>query len=134
MVTTITESGMIGQDGQLRLPMDRLNAFFAANKGKRVIVRFEAAAPGSTAAQLAYYYKYIIPCVVSALREQGTWMSEEQADRYLMEVYPAGGTLELMPLVYARQLNQHQMSDFLEWLKQFAAENLYVYIEDPKTI
>lgn len=130
----ISESGVIGTDGKLRLPMDRLNAFFAANKGQRVIVRFEAAAPGSTAAQLAYYYNYIIPCVVDALREQGTRMSEEQADRWLMELYPAGGTLELMPLVHARQLNQPQMSDFLEWVKQYAAENLYVYIEDPKII
>ena len=130
----ISESGIIGMDGKLRLPMDRLNAFFAANKGKRVVVRFEAATHGSTAAQLAYYYNYIIPCVVDALREQGTRLSEEQADRWLMELYPDGGTLELYPLVHARQLNQHQMSDFLEWVKQYAAENLHVYIEDPKTI
>ena len=132
--TKISESGLIGDDGRLRMPMDRVNAFFAAHKGERVVVRFEAAAPGSTSAQLAYYYNYIIPCVVDALREQGTRMSEEQADRWLMELYPAGGTLELMPLVHARQLNQLQMSDFLEWLKQYAAENLYVYIEDPKTL
>ena len=132
--TKISESGLIGDDGRLRMPMDRVNAFFAAHKGERVVVRFEAAAPGSTSAQLAYYYNYIIPCVVDALREQGTRMSEEQADRWLMELYPAGGTLELMPLVHARQLNQPQMSDFLEWLKQYAAENLYVYIEDPKTL
>lgn len=130
----ISESGVIGTDGKLRLPMDRLNAFFAANKGQRVIVRFEAAAPGSTALQQAYYYNYVIPCVVEALREQGTRKSEDATDRWLMEEYPGGGNPDTVSLVCARQLDQRQMSDFLEWLKQFAAENLYVYIEDPKTI
>lgn len=132
--TKISESGLIGKDGRLRMPMDRVNAFFEAHKGERVVVRFEAAAPGSSALQQAYYYNYIVPCVVQALYEQGTRMTEEQADRWLMELYPAGDTLELMPLVHARQLNQNQMSDFLEWLKQYAAENLYVYIEDSKTL
>lgn len=133
-MNNVSDSGIITKDGKLRLPMDRINAFLAANKGKRVIVRFEAAEHGSSKLQLAYYYNYVLPCVVEALREQGTRMTEEQADRWLMEMYPAGNTVELMPLVFARQLNQSQMSDFLEWLKQFAAENLYVYIEDPKTL
>ena len=127
----ISESGIITDNGQLRLPMDRLNAFFAANKGKRVVVRFEAATPGSTALQQAYYYNYVIPCVVEALREQGTRKTEDATDRWLMEEYPGGGNSDTVSLVYARQLDQRQMSDFLEWLKQYAAENLYVYIEDP---
>ena len=131
----MSESGVIGTDGKLRLPMDRLNAFFAANKGQRVIVRFEAAAPGSSAALLGYYYNYVVPSIVSALREQGTRKSEDATDRFLIGQYP--GDFGLEPGVYvsvARQLDQRQMLDFLEWLKQYAAENLYVYIEDPKTI
>ncbi len=130
----ISESGIITDNGQLRLPMDRLNAFFAANKGKRVVVRFEAATPGSTALQQAYYYNYVIPCVVEALREQGTRKSEDATDRWLMEEYPGGGNPDTVSLVRARQLDQRQMSDFLDWLKQYAAENLYVYIEDPRTL
>ena len=130
----ISESGIITDNGQLRLPMDRLNAFFAANKGKRVVVRFEAATPGSTALQQAYYYNYVIPCVVEALREQGTRKSEDATDRWLMEEYPGGGNPDTVSLVCARQLDQRQMSDFLDWLKQFSAENLYVYIEDPRTL
>ena len=37
-------------------------------------------------------------------------------------------------VIEARQMDKRQMSDFLDWVKQFAAENLYVYIEDPKTL
>lgn len=130
----ISESGIITDNGQLRLPMDRLNAFFAANKGKRVVVRFEAAAPGSTALQLAYYYNYVVPCVVEALREQGTRKSEDATDRWLISQYPGGFRYDGAEQHIARQLTTTQMSDFLDWLKQFAAENLYVYIEDPRTL
>ena len=130
----ISESGLIGTDGRLRIPMDRVNVWCKEHKGERVVVRFEAAAPGSTAAQLAYYYNYIVPCVVDALREQGTRISEEKADRWLIEQYPGGFYYDGNKQVTGRQLTTTQISDFLEWLKQFAAENLSVYIEDPRTI
>lgn len=131
----ISESGMIGTDGRLRLPMDRINAFCAANKGKRVTVRFEAFEPGSTAAQRAYYYNYVLPTITAAFLETGQRMTDDYTDRYLVQEYPQDIRKENGEIVlYAREFNQTQMSDFLEWLKQFAAENLSVYIEDPRTI
>lgn len=133
----ISESGIITDNGQLRLPMDRLNAFFAANKGKRVVVRFEAATPGSTALQQAYYYNYVVPTIQRAFYEQGTRMTETGVDRWLIQNYPNIGDLytpNAEPKVIGRQLTKTEMADFLEWLKQYAAENLYVYIEDPRTL
>lgn len=129
----ISESGIITDNGQLRLPMDRLNAFFAANKGKRVVVRFEAATPGSTELQLAYYFNYIVPTIQTALLETGERKTERQTDIWLREqcVHCTSGLGDLME---ARQMTKTDFSLFLEWLKQFAAENLYVYIEDPKTL
>ena len=128
----ISESGIITDNGKLRLPMDRLNAFFAANKGKRVVVRFEAAEPGSTELQLAYYFNYIVPTIQTALWENGDRRTEKQVDLWLRQQCAScyndyGGLLE------ARQISKPDFSDFIEWLKQFAAENLYVYIEDPRT-
>lgn len=129
----ISESGIITDNGQLRLPMDRLNAYFAANKGKRVIVRFEAAEPGSTELQLAYYLNYIVPTIQTALWKNGDRRTEKQVDLWLRQQCAScyndyGGLLE------ARQISKPDFSDFIEWLKQFAAENLYVYIEDPRTL
>lgn len=129
----ISESGIITNNGQLRLPMDRLNAFFAANKGKRVVVRFEAAEPGSSELQLAYYFNYIVPTIQTALWENGDRKTEKQVDLWLRQQCAScyndyGGLLE------ARQISKPDFSDFIEWLKQFAAENLYVYIEDPRTL
>lgn len=129
----ISESGIITDNGQLRLPMDRLNAFFAANRGKRIVVRFEAAEPGSTELQLAYYFNYIVPTIQTALWENGDRKTEKQVDLWLRQQCAScyndyGGLLE------ARQISKPDFSDFIEWLKQFAAENLYVYIEDPRTL
>ena len=129
----ISESGIITDNGKLRLPMDRLNAFFADNKGKRVVVRFEAAAPGSTELQLAYYFNYIVPTIQTALWETGDRRTEKQVDLWLRQQCAScyndyGGLLE------AWQISKPDFSDFIEWLKQFAAENLYVYIEDPRTL
>lgn len=136
--TKISESGLIGADGRLRLPMDRVNAFCEAHKGERVVVRFEAAQRGSNELQLAYYYNYILPTIVQALFEQGTRKSEKAADKWLMQEYPGEKDERQLGLgadcTEARQLDKIQMSDFLEWLKQYAAENLFVYIEDPKTL
>lgn len=134
----ISESGIITDNGQLRLPMDRLNAFFAANKGKRVVVRFEAAESGSSKLQLAYYYNYIVPTISAALYDQGTRMCERDVDEWLVGQYPGEKDERILgfgdDVKEARNMNIRQMFDFLDWLKQFAAENLYVYIEDPRTL
>lgn len=137
-VDKISESGIVGQDGRLRMPMDRLNAFFAEHKGERVVVRFEAAEHGSSELQLAYYYNYIVPTVSAALYEQGTRMRERAVDKWLVEQYPGEKDERILgfgtDVTEARQMDKRQMFDFLDWLKQFAAENLSVYIEDPRTI
>lgn len=135
----ISESGMIGTDGRLRLPMDRLNACFNDHKGQRVTVRFYFDAPGSTAAQQSYYYQYIVPTIQQAFRETGERKSEKAVDKFLMEQYPGDKSESEIGLgvdvTEARQLNRTQMADFLEWVKQFAAEPpLSVYVEDPRNI
>ena len=131
----ISESGIIGNDGKLRMPMDRLNAFFSQHKGQRVVLRFEISVPGSTAAQQSYYYQYVLPTITQAFLETGQRMTDDYTDRYLVQEYPQDIRKENGEIVlYARELNQTQMWDFLEWLKQFAAENLHVYIEDPRTL
>jgi len=134
----ISESGFIGEDGRLRMPMDRLNQEFARHKGQRVIMRVEFAFPGTTASQLAYYYNYIVPTIQQSFLQIGERKSEKAVDKFLMEQYPGDKSESEIGLgvdvTEARNLDRKQMSDYLEWLKQFAAENLSVYIEDPKTL
>lgn len=144
----ISESGLIGTDGRLRIPMERVNAWCAEHKGERVVIRFDAAAPGSSELQLAYYYNYIVPTIQTALNELGERMNEKKVDEWLRQQCPSifetfipptkeqaeQGYLGCTETKGIRDLSVSEMSDYLDWLKQFAAENLYVYIEDPRTL
>lgn len=131
----ISECGMISINGKLLMPMDRINAYFAANAGMRVIARFEALIPGSTELQQSYYYKYVLPTICQAYREIGERLSQDIVEDKLFEQYPVRPrTVDGTLIDRGRDLDQRQMFDYLEWLKQFAAENLQVYIEDPKTL
>lgn len=134
MADRISESGVIGPDGRLRLPMDRLNEFGAEHKGQRIIVRIEAVEPGSTIAQQAYYYNYAVPAIVESLRKQGTRKSESSVDRWLVEQYPGEKSYDGRELQTGGQMDKKMMGEFFEWLKQFAAENLQVFIDDPRCI
>ena len=129
----ISEYGVIGTDGKLRMPMDRVNAFFATNKGKRIIARFEAAEPNSSELQLAYYFNYIVPTIQTALYETGERKSDKEVDCWLRRqcssCYDDDGNL-----LEAREMAKSDFSDFIDWIKQFAAENLAVYVEDAKTL
>ena len=128
----IVESGVIGHDGKLRLPTDRVNAEFSKHKGCRVVARFEFYAAGSTEAQQGYYYGYVVPAIRAGLLELGERKSEQATDEFLVREYQsAGGPLGPEQ---ARQFDKQQITEFLEWLKQYAAENLAVYVEDPRTI
>lgn len=129
----ICESGVIGQDGRLRIPMDRVNQWCAEHKGERLVVRFEAAAHQSTEAQIAYYLNYIVPTIQVALLETGERKTEKQVDLWLRQQCGScyndyGGLLEV------REISKQDFSDFIDWIKQFAAEHLFVYVEDSKTI
>lgn len=134
----ISESGLIGQDGKLRMPMERLNQFFVEHKGQRIVMRIEAAEPCSSVAQIVYYYNYVLPTVRQALLEIGERKTEGQTDKWLIDMYPGEKDERILgfgdDVKEARQMDKQQMFDFLEWLKEFATENLYVYIEDPKNI
>ena len=127
MQNKISESGIIGNDGKMRLPMDRLNAFCAAHKGKRILVRIEAVERGSSAAQQAYYFNYIIPTIREALLGTGERLTLEQTERWLFRQF-------VSDCDSVHELGISEMSDYLEQVKQFAAEHLDVYIEDPKSI
>lgn len=129
MKTVITESGVINDKGKLLLPMDRVNGFLSENKGKRVIATFSIYESGSTELQQGYYYNYVLPCIMEELREEGTRLTRDEADELLVGMWPHDTKAER-----ARDLTKSEMSDYLEWLKQFAAENLDTYIEDPRTL
>lgn len=131
-IAEIVESGMIGVDGKMRMPMERLRQFFSEHKGERLIARFEVVKTGTNESQLAYYFRYVLPTIRQAFYETGERMTDEDVDdmmRHQSTVCWKEGHCRTV-----REMRQDEVSDYLEWLKQYAAENLSVYIEDPKTL
>ena len=129
----LKESGLIGKDGLLRLPMERVREYCRAHPGQRVIVSFQAIEPGTTYAQKAYYLSYCVPTIREALYKTGERKTDEQTDYFLRSMYgqcynDAGDLAEI------DEMSRSEVSDFIDWLKQFAAENLSVYVEDARTI
>jgi len=129
----ISESGLIGTDGKFRLPMDRLNQFFAEHKGERVVVKIEAYEQGSSKAQVGYYFNYILPTIQAAFFELGDRKSTKQVHEYLEQEY-AKVTADWDEEIFVSRLSKAEFSKYLDWVKQFAAENLSVYVEDAKLI
>lgn len=130
----IVESGVVREDGRLYVPMDRVNDYATQHKGERVIVTIEAVPKEATIAQKTYYYKYVLPTIVEALYKKGERISEQDADVMLIGAYPGDLKIGEVYASKASELTSTQMSDFLDWLKQYAAEHLEVYVEDPRTI
>lgn len=125
-----TETGIINRDGVLMMPKGALNQWCKEHIGARVFVRFEAVEPDSCKALEGYYYKVVVPQVRAGLDELGTMMSEKDVRDYLREVSPVTdhGQTEI------NALDKWQLGRHVEFIRQWAAENLYVTIADPNTI
>ena len=127
----ISELGTIGEDGRLRLQMERVDAYLAEHKGERCMVIFQAFAPHTTKLQQAYYRGYILPAIRAARWKLGTRASLTQTDAYLKTQCPVTCDNYYQGVA---DLTQSEMSEFIEWIKQFAAENLNTFIEEPKAL
>lgn len=123
----LAESGIIDKSGKLMMPKDRLHDFCQRNKGRRVVITFESVEPGTSAAMLAYLYSYILPTVRDAFEALGVRYTPQSLEEFLTEEY-CGTPCR------AGDMSQGWVSGFIDWLKQYAAENLYVYIEDANAI
>ena len=132
MSEKISESGLINQQGQLKMPMDRLNEFFQQHKGKRIIMQIEAVEKGTSMAQIAYWYKYIVPTVQKGLKEMGERKNVRQVDIWLREKY--GEYDENEKLVEPIGMSRDSFADMIDQVKQMGAEYLGIYIEDSRTI
>lgn len=132
--SVMVETAVVGLDGKLRLPMERVHQYSRQHIGRRVIVRFEAVIPGSSKALQGYYYNYIVPTLCTAMAERGTRLNYDSTDRWFVGWYP--GRKEYCGKVAetGREFVQDAMIDYIEWLKEIASEYLDVYIEDPNIV
>ena len=133
---------MINNNGGLQMYMGELNQFFAMHKGSRIIARFIVASPGSSEALKGYYFNYVVPTFRTGIWEAGERLTEEQTERRLRELSPV--MYEQIPnieigeyetrLRKIPELSNAELIEHIEHLKQIAAENYNLYIDDPRSI
>lgn len=122
--------------------MGELNAFFKQWKGARIIARFMVASRGSSEALKGYYFNYVVPTFKQAIWESGERKTEQQTERFLRELSPV--MYEQTPDVETgqyetrlreiRELSNAELIEHIEFLKQVASEEYYIYIADPNEI
>lgn len=135
----ITAMGTINNNGGLAMYMGELNEFFKGWKGSRIIARFIVASPGSSEALKGYYFNYVVPTFKHAIWEAGERLTEEQTERRLREFSPImyeqtpnidTGKYETRLRTIA-ELSNAELIEHIEFLKQLASEEYYLYIADP---
>lgn len=138
----ISATGVVNNNGGLSLYMGEVNEFLKLHKGERVTVRFFVASKGSSEALKGYYYNYVVPTVRRALYETGERLTEEQTEKFLREQSPVMCVAKFdtstskytIHIKEIAEVGNAELIEHIEFIKQFAAEELNTFIEDPKTI
>lgn len=107
--------------------------FLLRNTGKRILITMQSFDRRTTEAIIGFYYGKIIPDVRQAYKATGLHLTEADTELRLRHESPlmqtAGGR---MKTVY--DLDMEQMVEYIDWIKQYAAENLFTFIIDPRLI
>ena len=121
----IQVTGRIDGEGQLLLPLVDMRNRCKPYKNKRIVVTIDVLDGSCTENQKAYYFGYVIPTVPAAMKELGEVRNARNTDIMLRTSYPRYDGKQI------EEFDRREMSDFLAWVQQYAAENLNVYIDDP---
>lgn len=130
----------ISKDGRLVIDSPELQEFARQHPNRSCIVRVELLPIPPSQKVFSYYWQYICPTIQRALYETGGTYTLEQTDRWIREQAPVmrdehwDGEKVRTRVKEFDEIDSAEMNEFIEWLKEFAAENLDCYIEEPQHI
>ena len=138
----IAVTGTIDNNGNLRMYMDELKQFFKMHKGCRVIAKFMIESQGSSEALKGYYYNCVVPSFQEGMWDAGERLTEEDAEIKMRELSPIMLEQEYNEetgkyttrLREISELSNAELVEYIDHLKQIAAEEYSIYIEDPQSI
>ena len=135
-------AGRINNDGRLSMYMQELNEFTKKWKNSRIIATFKVYEPGTSEALKGYYYSCVVPAFQRALWESGDRMTKEKTEEYLRRMSPVmheenvdiNSGRYVSKIKTIQELDNSEMIEYIDHLKQIGAEEFGIYIEDPNTI
>lgn len=142
MSNEIIVSGMVNKDGKLAMYMAELNDFMIKRKNEMVIARFKTYKKGSSSALRGYYFNYVVPTMKMALWQSGDRKTDSQTEEYLRSISPVTISQEAneetgdyrTEIRRISDLDNRELIEHIEFIKQMAAEEYSVYIDDPSSI
>lgn len=142
MRNEIIVSGMVNKDGKLAMYMAELNDFMRKRKNEMVIARFKTYKKGSSSALRGYYFNYVVPTMKMALWQSGDRKTDSQTEEYLRSISPVTISQESnektgdyrTEIRRISDLDNRELIEHIEFIKQMAAEEYSVYIDDPSSI
>ena len=124
--------------GNLEYYKGELDEFLKLHPNRNVIIRFEIAPREPSARTKAYYYNYVLPKMARAFYENGERMTQPQVDKFLREHCPSiqdevweNGKCHISTRAFDN-LDSSEANEYIEWIKEYASENLYTIIDDPE--
>lgn len=135
----ITIPGKVTKDGKLSIYMGELNEFMKNNAGRNIIAEFTVLEPSDSSSLRGYYFKYVVPQFQKGMCENGYRWSEEETEAYMRSICPItmGEVVDIETGEYRKDsvkvtdLSNSEFVEYIEFLKQFAAEEFSIYIEEP---
>ncbi len=114
------------KDGRVHIPNKaEMNEFFRLVKdGTRAIMEIELCDPDASTVAKAYFNHVIVPAFQRGFKALGDPMSEFQVKVFILGECPYVTTIKF------DQIGKQELSNAIDWCKQYAAENLGVCIED----
>ena len=129
----------INNEGRLMTPPD-LREFLTMWKNNRVVVKFEILPDTPSEALKGYYFHCVVPTMKTALWESGEHKNEKETEQWLREMSPITHVEEchdgtwITKIKEIAELSNAELSEHIEHIRQMAAEEFSVYIEEPQTI
>lgn len=131
--------GKVSSEGKLLISgKDEMNDFLSKWKNAKVVGMLMFYLPESTEAMIGYYYAKILPDVQKAYFELGNRFSIEETDLELRRECPMMRyrtwndrlATEVFMFKTVQRLSREQMKSYIEWIQQFASENLHLILTD----
>lgn len=139
-MTELRVAGRINSDGRIEMYKEELNAFLAKHKGQKVIATFQVPSKNTSQALRGYYYSYIVPTFRKAIWQHGERLTDQQTEERLRRLSPVMYEQKADYLTgryhtrirHISELDNAELIEHIETLKQIGAEEYSIYIEDPQ--
>lgn len=131
--------GTVSKDGKLLITgKDEMNDFLSKWKNAKVVGTLRVFKPESTEAMIGYYYGKILPDIQKAYFDLGNRFTIEETDLELRRACPMmrfrmwSDPMKAYIFVFktVQQLSREEMKYYIEWIQQFASENLHLVLTD----